>query len=177
MKYKILLIATALFACTAAWAQINGGGYNPENPGDPNEPDRTSKHNLSLVVEPTGAGSFNISSGKYREGTNLDLYAYTNSNYTFKELVIGDSVIKSYSVTMQMPSHDLTITARYAYNPPNPEDPNQTSGIQNTSVIHNDNRTVYSVTGTVIRRNATSADISSLPKGIYIVDGKKFIVR
>lgn len=125
MKYKILLIAAALFAFTTARAQINGGGYNPDNPGDPNEPDTTHKYNLSLMVEPSGAGSFNMNSGMYMEGTNLELYAYTNGDYTFKELVVGDSVIANNRVTLSMPSHDLTIKAKYFYNPSNPENPNK----------------------------------------------------
>ena len=38
-----------------------------------------------------------------------------------------------------------------------------------------DNNNVYSVTGTLVRRGATS--LNGLPNGLYIVNGKKVIVN
>lgn len=48
-----------------------------------------------------------------------------------------------------------------------------TSGIE--SILTTENSDVYSLDGTLIKRAATTADLLNLPKGIYIVGGKKYI--
>ena len=36
---------------------------------------------------------------------------------------------------------------------------------------------IYSVTGLLVKKNATANDVKALKKGIYIVNGKKFIKK
>lgn len=55
------------------------------------------------------------------------------------------------------------------------EDATEIKGITvNTNVVKNNNN-VYTVNGQMVRSNAT--DLNSLPKGIYIVNGKKYVVK
>lgn len=39
------------------------------------------------------------------------------------------------------------------------------------------NRNIYSINGSLIKANATAADLDNLPKGIYILNGKKVVVK
>lgn len=52
-----------------------------------------------------------------------------------------------------------------------------TSGIGVNTVETNQNGTVYSITGAVVLRDATASDINKLAKGIYVVNGKKYIIK
>lgn len=54
----------------------------------------------------------------------------------------------------------------------------QSAGVENIGIeLANDPFDVYSIQGAVVLRNATSADISNLERGIYIVNGKKVVIR
>ena len=48
------------------------------------------------------------------------------------------------------------------------------TGIQNAIIIPQHNTGVYSISGVKIRNNA---DLKNLPKGVYIVGGKKIMVK
>lgn len=101
-------------------------GYNPDNPGNPGEP--ALKHTIELVASPQNGGSFNFTSQKVVEGSDVYLYAYPNSHYAFKGWMQGDSLLSTArSFYYNMPKHDVTITGLFEfgtdYDPENPGNP------------------------------------------------------
>ncbi len=52
------------------------------------------------------------------------------------------------------------------------------SGVESVSTGNVDaNTDVYTVTGTLVLRNATEAQIKTLPAGIYVVGNRKMVIR
>ncbi len=102
-------------------------GFNPDNPGNPGEP--VLKHKIELVASPQSGGSFNFTSQKAAEGSDVYLYAYTNSYYVFKGWMLGDSLLSTArSFYYNMPKHDVTITGLFELdidfvNPGDPGEP------------------------------------------------------
>lgn len=101
--------------------------YNPNNPGEPQY--ITPEYALFLVAEPAGGGSFNRTSGaKAKEGATLSIKATPATGYQFvgwydaEGLLLGTTQTLSY----MMPSHPVTLMARFDYNPNNPIDPSGT---------------------------------------------------
>lgn len=101
--------------------------YNPSNPAEPTEPDLPVYSRLYLLASPSVAGSFNISSGnKYEVGTSVNLRAYTNSNYTFKNWTENGEVIStSASFKYVMKDGNPKLVANYKYAPSNPSEPSE----------------------------------------------------
>jgi len=50
-----------------------------------------------------------------------------------------------------------------------------TTGINQTELNSMSRPSVYSTTGALVRRNATT--LNGLPKGVYIVGGKKIVIK
>lgn len=104
--------------------------YSPSNPSEP--PVARLSHKLTLQCNPSGGGSFNISSGsEHVAGSAVSLYAYNNTYYSFKNWTQdGEIVSTSRSFTYTMPDKDVTLVANYDYdyNPQNPGEPSAPSG-------------------------------------------------
>lgn len=99
--------------------------YDPTNPANPDSPDQTKKHTLTLNTKPQGAGSFNRNSGElYAEGQSVSLRAYNNTDFVFSHWTEdGKQISNSSSFNYTMPDHDATLTAVYNYLPGNPANP------------------------------------------------------
>lgn len=98
--------------------------YNPQSPSDPDE--QPLKYQLSLTASPMNSGSFNFSNERLAAGSVNSLYAYTNTDYVFKQWMIGDSVLStSRSLEFVMPTHNVHIVGQFEYNPASPENPNK----------------------------------------------------
>ncbi|MBQ8158786.1 MAG: chitobiase/beta-hexosaminidase C-terminal domain-containing protein [Prevotella sp.] len=97
--------------------------YDPSSPDNP--PQVLAAYKLNLNTIPAGAGSFNWSNGSsVQEGDWVNLYAYNNSGYRFRELRIGDTTVVANSYYgFTMPTRDVSITAVYDYNPSSPDNP------------------------------------------------------
>ena len=100
--------------------------FNPTNPADPWT---INERHLYLVPDPVGACSFNRTSGaKAETGSSILVTANPSQNYDF----VGwydqnDNVVStSRSFNYTMPDADATLTARFAFNPPLPGDPEST---------------------------------------------------
>ena len=129
MKY----IYSFLFAWIigiSAWAQ-SGEGYDPENPADP-----TVLYNLTMEASPRSGGSVNHSNMAATEGESIYCAAYPNTAYTFKQWMVGDSLVSTEQYFyFTMPAHSVVLTAYFEYignsedpnnpdyNPENPNDP------------------------------------------------------
>ena len=83
------------------------------------------RHTLTVVAQPAMAGTFNTATASLATGETIQLYAYANSNFTFKEW--RDAEKRTLSVqpemTYTMLDKDVTLTAVYEYNPLNPQNP------------------------------------------------------
>ena len=125
------ILLLSLFIPT--WAQI-GGDYDPNNPDDPGTP--VLKYTLSLIAEPASSGSFNISNERIAAGRNNSLRAYTNTDFTFKHWMIGDSILSTNpNLDFVMPSHNVQIVGVFEYNPTNPTNPNANFWNQETGEV------------------------------------------
>ena len=101
--------------------------YDPSNPAEPTEPDLPVYSTLKLSASPSGAGSFNISSGnKYEIGTSVNLRAYSNSNFIFKNWTEnGEVVSTSSSFNYVVKAGNPKLVANFTYSPSNPGEPSE----------------------------------------------------
>lgn len=101
--------------------------YTPSSPSEPSEPNIPVYSNLYLEASPLAGGSFNINSGnRYEVGTKVNVRAYTNSNYVFKNWTEDGVVIStSASFSYEMKAGNPKLTANFEYNPSNPSEPQE----------------------------------------------------
>lgn len=101
--------------------------YSPSNPSEPTEPDLPVYSTLGLSTSPSGAGSFNISSGnRYEVGASVNLRAYANSNFIFKNWTEnGEVVSTSSSFNYVVKEGNPKLVANYVYSPSSPAEPSE----------------------------------------------------
>ena len=109
-----------LFILTLVVSVSMQGQYNPTNPIEPGV-----YHTLTLQATPSEGGSFNLGTiTSYSEGVNINLRAYTNSNFSFMAWEQDGEVIStSASFTYTMPDKNVKLIAHYKYNPNSPGEP------------------------------------------------------
>ena len=95
------------------------------NPILPDEPQISDVYRLYLESDTEGACSFNIHSGTKVNFDNYQLLKVNlNQSYDFlgwyKD---GKLISESLSFNYLMPDHDVTLVAKFLYNPTNPADP------------------------------------------------------
>lgn len=119
MKQLLQLLTALALMITGVEAVAQ---YNPTNPPEPGV-----TYTLALRCEPAAAGSFNISAtSTHSADESISLYAYSNNDFRFEGWVDnGEIVSTSYSYRYKMPAHNATLTARYVYDPANPDEPSQ----------------------------------------------------
>lgn len=95
------------------------------DPSSPAEPDAMNTNRLYLTSDNEKACAFNIASGtKVESGTSVRLQVYVNQGYDFLGWYDGDTLVsESTSFYYVMPGRDVTLTARFRYNPFNPDEP------------------------------------------------------
>ena len=101
--------------------------YRPE---DPQDPVTINKHRLYLVSSSEGACSFNRTSGeKVDYDTYVSLNAYPSQGYVFKGWYNGETQVSDVvSFNYLMPNENTTLTARFVYDPADPDDPSSAGG-------------------------------------------------
>ncbi|WP_295730731.1 chitobiase/beta-hexosaminidase C-terminal domain-containing protein [uncultured Muribaculum sp.] len=120
MKHLALFIVAILY-CVTGFAQ---GGYDPENPGDPNPYRR-----LTVLASPKAGGSV----GTYNDsqvgvGQTVSCYANENKYYDFVHwLKNGEIVSTESNYSFVMPDENVEIVAVFElhYNPESPDDPQE----------------------------------------------------
>jgi uncharacterized repeat protein (TIGR02543 family) len=98
-------------------------GYDPSNPGDPA---MINRHRLYLDTNEDGSCTFNLTSGlKQEAGQYVTVRAQNISpGYVFQGWYVGDEKVgSSTTFNYLMPSNDVTLIARFVYDPANPDDP------------------------------------------------------
>ena len=102
-----------------------GEGYDPESPGNPGMvEEEDSIFHLTVVANPTGAGSVYANNYDVRFGDQTYVYCYSDNGFEFENWTIeGTEVSTASSFYYVMPDHDVTIVANYRYDPQSPGDP------------------------------------------------------
>ena len=134
-------------------------------PVNPSEPALILKNRLYLQSSPDGCCSFNRTSGeKFLVDNYVSVTAYPNQGYVFQgwyESGVKVSDSQSFNYLMQG-SKDVTLTARFSYNPSSPGEPASEGGnIQDKKEGDIDENTVINVTDAVILLNHFIAGTTS----------------
>ena len=95
-------------------------------PTSPSEPNANYKYRLNLESSNANACSFNIASGTKVEYDNyIQLIVYPNQGYDFQGWYDGNTLVSSSTrFNYLMPDRNVTLTARFKYNPASPSEPN-----------------------------------------------------
>lgn len=113
--------------------------YDPDDPGAPVS---TPTYRLYLDCQPTGACSFNRTSGlKTETGTQVYLSATPNQDFEFVGWYEGDTKVNSnISFNYLMTAADHHLVARFEYDPADPDAPTSasTQGVDNTVIVPGD---------------------------------------
>lgn len=107
--------------------------FTPISPDEPYNKD----NRLYLVAEPLTACTFNIQSGlSYPEDQTVSLRATGNVGYTFLGWYNGGKLMsQSLNFSFNMPGNDLTLTAKFEYNPANPAEPEGDGSQDNVQTV------------------------------------------
>lgn len=120
MKHIILFIV-AILSCLTGFAQ---GGYDPENPGDPNP-----YRKLTVLASPKVGGYVNSDNGsQVGVGQTVTCFADENRYYQFVHWLKNGEIVSTKSrYEFIMPDENVEMTAVFElnYNPENPEDPQE----------------------------------------------------
>ena len=130
--------------------------YNPVNPGEP--PYITPEYALYLIADPVGSGTFNRTSGaRVKEGTNVSIKATPATGYQFVGWydATGAEIGNSQTYSFTMPSQRTTLTARFTYDPNNPNEPqgdqtdvdNDPDGIENVESELSKAKALFTING------------------------------
>lgn len=117
IRYLTILLLTLV--SVGSMGQV-GSGFNPSDPPEPGQPPMK----LQVKVVPAEAGSVS-GTGRYAEGTAVNLYAYVNSGFRFVSWTnaAGDVLSTSTSYTHTKDAGHEQLTANYVFDPSNPQEP------------------------------------------------------
>lgn len=96
--------------------------FDPDNPADPQDPKYTLYRRLTLSVGDGGSAS---GGGRYLTDNVVRLYAYPNDGFDFGGWYDGDGNLLSASNPYDYTTtpKNVTLTARFRFNPDNPTEP------------------------------------------------------
>ena len=123
-KIRFLTVAvTCLVGCITAQAQDD---FNPASPSEPGPPTLYSR--IVLLKNISDAGSVS-GEGRYVVGNTVNVYAYVNSSYTFRNWTDTKGNILSTATSFGFVNTEQndTLIANYAFTPGNPSEPSEPS--------------------------------------------------
>ena len=104
--------------------------YSPNSPAEPNEPNIPAKPvyaNIWFTAQPSGGGSFNISSGtSYEVGASIRVQANPASNFSFVNWTQDGEIIstsRSFNYIMLEGINANRLVANFTYEPGSPGEP------------------------------------------------------
>lgn len=115
-------------------------------------------------------GDWSIWDQRYHLGIPLPPADITEE--TLAKITINVSGITSYGINVSIPKIEYSNVAPQVQMKKAPA----TAGITSVN-ISEFNGNVYNMHGILIKESATSMDVQNLPKGMYIVNGKKVVVK
>ena len=92
---KILSICLLWAISIALWGQTKGnygGGFNPDNPSNPQEPSVTMKYDFKVTAGKGGSVSQHPSGSQFTKGTQIQLNANPNARLSYKIAIAFDIV-------------------------------------------------------------------------------------
>lgn len=100
--------------------------FNPESPKEPGLPTTYSRIVLRQNIQDAGSVS---GEGRFVVGSNVNVYAYTNSGYSFLNWTntSGKVVSTNRSFTFTKAEKNDTLTANFVFAPSNPSEPSEPS--------------------------------------------------
>ncbi|MDE6740707.1 MAG: InlB B-repeat-containing protein, partial [Muribaculaceae bacterium] len=108
-----------------------------------------STFSLNVEVTPAGAASPNTRGGTYEEGEEISLRVSGHTGFVFKGWYAEEEMVSSATnFRYTMPSHDVTIQAKFEYDPAAPDNPAMP-----------DTTTYYSLTATPSPAGAASLNL------------------
>ena len=132
--------------------------YDPASPADPDTP--KVYYNVILETQPANAGSFSWNGNtKAVANSPYYVYAYPNSDYTFREWVLDGEIVgtdRQYNFTM--PSKDIRLVALYDYTPANPGNPGKNYWNEETGEVIVDDFTAGSLSNAVYNTVGGNSD-------------------
>lgn len=144
------------------------------DPVDPLEPVADYVHRLFLKNNITEACSFNRSSGaKVKEDSYVTVTAYVNSGYDFLGWYEnGRLVSETTSFNYYMGTENVTLEARFAYNPINPDEPVGSPDVDNGLIGDVDGDGVVDISDKVLLvKHYLGGTTSVLNKSVSDVNG------
>lgn len=150
--------------------------YQPGSPSLPAFPEgEAPTYLLSTSTKPAGAGSFSGGGRNYQAGAQVNLTAYTNTNFEFVcwTNAVGDTLSTARNLYYTMPAAPVQLYGHYRYNPSNPKNPgrNAYDSDEGIAIIDdftpgNASQAIYDVTGgntsalskIIVAGNVTSND-------------------
>lgn len=135
------------FTYTVTAADVEFVAHFSYTPTSPIEPSVKDEYRLFLESDNDAACSFNIASGTLVSFDNyITLTTYVNQGYDFLGWYKNGELINSNtSFNYLMPSQNVTLTAKFKYNPFNPSEPESDGSQENvesqpaTGDVNNDN--------------------------------------
>lgn len=111
--------------------------YDPTAPDNPAMPDTATYYLFTASVSPDGAGTLNISSGKYAQGADVYVRTYANTGFQFVgwEDENGEILSTNTSYHYSMPGKNAHLTAVYNYDPTVPANPDSMGVQRRVSVV------------------------------------------
>ncbi len=111
--------------------------YDPTVPDNPAMPDTATYYSFTVSVSPDGAGTLNISNGKYAQGADVYVRTYANTGFQFVgwEDENGEILSTNTSYHYTMPGKDIHLTAVYNYDPTVPANPDSMGVQRRVSVM------------------------------------------
>lgn len=122
-RIRYLSLLMLLLGSISAWGQDD---FNPSSPPEPGQPPMK----LEIAVTPSDAGSVS-GSGRYVEGTQVGLHAYTNTGFRFVSWTNSSGEVLSTSTSFNYTKgagHEK-LTANYEFDPTNPSEPDDPANI------------------------------------------------
>ena len=122
-RIRYLSLLMLLLCSISTWGQDD---FNPSSPPEPGQPPMK----LEIAVTPSDAGSVS-GAGRYIEGTQVGLQAYTNTGFRFVSWTNsnGDVLSTSTSFSYTKGAGHEKLTANYEFDPTNPSEPDDPANI------------------------------------------------
>lgn len=139
--------------------------YQPGSPSLPAFPEgETPTYLLSTSTKPAGAGSFSGGGRNYQAGAQVNLTAYTNTNFEFVcwTNAAGDTLSTARNLYYTMPAAPVQLYGHYRYNPSNPKNPGRNAYDADEGIAIIDDFTPGNVSGALY--DVTGDNTSALSK-------------
>lgn len=175
MKKNILAItlsAVTLLSAGLVFADQHapGAGYDPSSPEEPNE-----RYLLDLQAYPSHGGYVsNYNGSTFQKDSEVYLYCYPNSGYSFDGWYEGDNKISSVnSFYYKMPGHSVKITAKFKLE--DPSGPMEEAYTHTVKISYEPENSGYTNYGTnyFLMREGDTYFIYAYPNGNYKFNGWK----